>query len=53
VDKYLKIVELTSLPASNPDDDLSFSRLILDKLSLALEQLGSMDDSDMVHLGTW
>ena len=58
MDKYIKIVELTTLPASNPDEDVSFSKLIHDKLSLASEQLGLVrveDDtgSDIIQLGTW
>jgi hypothetical protein len=59
MDKYLKIVELTTMPASNPDEQLSFARLILEKLNLVAEHLGMarQEDfetgSDISHLGTW
>jgi hypothetical protein len=58
IDKYMKIVELTTLPTSNPTEDALFSRLILDKLNTASEQLGLVreeDDTDrgITQVGTW
>jgi hypothetical protein len=54
-------VELTTFQASNPDENVPFSKLILEKLSLAAEQLGmvrvedsaSEVGSDINLLSTW
>jgi hypothetical protein len=57
MDKYIKIVELTTPPASNHDDNISFSKLILDKLSMASDQLGLTraedTSSDIIQLSIW
>jgi hypothetical protein len=54
-------LELTTFQARNPDEDFSFPKLILEKLSMAAEQLvlarvedsSSEAGSDMIVLSTW